>query len=727
MRISEDGDLKNLMIDKKTFKSVGCIACGVAVNVVMAFFMEFFNIPLYLDTIGTIGVSLIGGALPGILTAVATNLLCSIFNSTAVYYSLLNVVIAIFVSRFIGKNLFKSVKTIIAIVAFSALVSGGVGAIVQWILLGEPQFPAIADVVETITSGSGFPYFPAFISVNILLNLVDKGISVLAAAFVVNVLPTDFKLSVLNSGLRQSVLSDEERMAFRRPKREGRSLQTRVFIILIIMAVAIVLIMAYICINLYASEYEKRSVENAWSTAYVAAEFIDVDKIDTYVNEGRDAEGYAETERILKKVSFNTESISYLYVVRILRDRVQFVFDVCNPVAQDVNTHTFAPGETSEFEEAFLPYVEDLRAGLKVGPVTSDTEDWDDVISVYYPVKNEAGKTVCYVCADVSIPFMTGYIIAFILRVIMVMSGFIALIIAYGFSKSNIFITYPITTITSVTNRFVRDVAEGDISVLNDDVRELRKVNVRTGDEVQDLYNSLVSLTGNVADQLWEIRHYAEAVEKMQTGLIITMADMVENRDSDTGAHIQKTAEYVRIIVNGLKRKGYYAEKLTSKYMSDVVMSAPLHDVGKINISDSILNKPGKLTDEEYEIMKSHTTLGRMLLEKAISTISGENYLKEARNMAAYHHEKWDGTGYPEGLHGEVIPLSARIMAVADVFDALSSKRVYKPAFPLNQALEIISNGAGTEFDPKCVEVFMDSLDEVKRVLRKYKEYEGEL
>ena len=213
----------------------------------------------------------------------------------------------------------------------------------------------------------------------------------------------------------------------------------------------------------------------------------------------------------------------------------------------------------------------------------------------------------------------------------------------------------------------------------------------------------------------------------MQNGLIITMADMVENRDSDTGAHIQKTAEYVRIIVNGLKRKGYYAEKLTSKYMSDVVMSAPLHDVGKINISDAILNKPGKLSDEEYEIMKTHTTLGRNLLEKAISTISGENYLKEARNMAAYHHEKWDGSGYPEGLHGEVIPLSARIMAVADVFDALSSKRVYKPAFPLNQALEIISNGAGKEFDPKCVEVFMDSLDEVKRVLRKYKEYEGEL
>ncbi|MBQ1639701.1 MAG: HD domain-containing protein, partial [Lachnospiraceae bacterium] len=185
-------------------------------------------------------------------------------------------------------------------------------------------------------------------------------------------------------------------------------------------------------------------------------------------------------------------------------------------------------------------------------------------------------------------------------------------------------------------------------------------------------------------------------------------------------SHIQKTAAYVKIIAEGLKRNGYYAEKLTPKFMSDVVRSAPLHDIGKINISDSVLNKPGKLTDEEYEIIKTHTTAGRKIMEKAISTVEGENYLKEARNMAAYHHERWDGKGYPEGLHGEVIPLSARIMAVADVFDALTSPRVYKPSFPLEQALQMIQDGAGTQFDPKCVEAFMDSLTEVKLVLKKY-------
>ena len=111
-------------------------------------------------------------------------------------------------------------------------------------------------------------------------------------------------------------------------------------------------------------------------------------------------------------------------------------------------------------------------------------------------------------------------------------------------------------------------------------------------------------------------------------------------------------------------------------------------------------------------------------MEKAISTVEGENYLKEARNMAAYHHERWDGKGYPEGLHGEVIPLAARIMAVADVFDALASPRVYKPAFPLEKALTIIQEGAGSQFDPKCVEVFMESLPAVKAVLKAYSENE---
>ena len=198
------------------------------------------------------------------------------------------------------------------------------------------------------------------------------------------------------------------------------------------------------------------------------------------------------------------------------------------------------------------------------------------------------------------------------------------------------------------------------------------------------------------------------------------MANMVENRDSDTGAHIQKTAEYVKIIVEGAKNKGYYANQITPDFIAAVIRSAPLHDVGKINISDTILNKPGKLTTEEYDIMKTHTLIGKKIIDDAVGTFDDENYLKEARNMATYHHERWDGKGYPEGLSGEDIPLSARIMAIADVFDALISPRVYKDPFPFDKAISIIKENSGSQFDPKLVEVFLDSLDEVKVVLKHY-------
>ena len=255
---------------------------------------------------------------------------------------------------------------------------------------------------------------------------------------------------------------------------------------------------------------------------------------------------------------------------------------------------------------------------------------------------------------------------------------------------------------------------------LDQNVRSIRSLEIETGDEVELLYNSICTMTLNLSEQMRDLRRLSDTTAKMQDGLIVTMADMVENRDSDTGAHIQKTAAYVKIIVEGLQKKGYYSEKIDAKFISDVVRSAPLHDIGKINIPDAVLNKPGKLTDEEFEIIKTHTTTGKKIMEDAISTVRGENYLKEARNMAAYHHERWDGKGYPDGLHGEVIPLSARIMAVADVFDALTSPRVYKPAFPVDKALSIITEGSGTQFDPKCVEVFMENLPEVKVILKKY-------
>ena len=170
-----------------------------------------------------------------------------------------------------------------------------------------------------------------------------------------------------------------------------------------------------------------------------------------------------------------------------------------------------------------------------------------------------------------------------------------------------------------------------------------------------------------------------------------------------------------------MRRLGIYADRLTDDFYRDVIHSAPLHDVGKIQISDVLLNKPGKLTDEEYAAMKTHTTAGSEIIDRAIAMVGGgSGYLHEAKNLAAYHHERWDGKGYPHGVSGEQIPLSARIMAVADVFDALVSRRSYKAPFSVDRALDIIRDGAGTQFDPGVVRAFLDGRDEAVQIAHTY-------
>jgi HD-GYP domain-containing protein (c-di-GMP phosphodiesterase class II) len=216
-----------------------------------------------------------------------------------------------------------------------------------------------------------------------------------------------------------------------------------------------------------------------------------------------------------------------------------------------------------------------------------------------------------------------------------------------------------------------------------------------------------------------QVEKQGEVISKLQNGLIMVLADMVESRDQSTGDHVRKTAAYAGIIMRQLKKDGIYTDQLTDSFMQNVVNSAPLHDVGKIHVPDSILNKHGRLTDEEFEQIKQHTTSGSEIIARATNMVSeGDGgFLKEAKDLALYHHEKWNGTGYPCGLKGEEIPLSARIMAVADVFDALVSRRSYKEGFPMESAMQIIHEGSGTHFDPQIVEAFERARDEVEQVM----------
>jgi putative two-component system response regulator len=203
------------------------------------------------------------------------------------------------------------------------------------------------------------------------------------------------------------------------------------------------------------------------------------------------------------------------------------------------------------------------------------------------------------------------------------------------------------------------------------------------------------------------IKESQQAVRDIHNATISVIADVVENRDKVTGGHIERTQSYLEILVDALIRAGIYIEEI-SKWDKDLLLpSAQLHDLGKISVSDLVLNKPAKLTDEEFDIIKHHCTEGERIVDEIIGKTKDDGFLHHAKKFAGYHHEKWNGTGYPRGLKEEEIPLEGRIMAIADVYDALISERPYKKPFSHEQAVEIIKDGSGVHFDPKLVEVFL--------------------
>jgi len=225
-----------------------------------------------------------------------------------------------------------------------------------------------------------------------------------------------------------------------------------------------------------------------------------------------------------------------------------------------------------------------------------------------------------------------------------------------------------------------------------------------------------------------EVQRRTREVTVIQEVTIRALASLAETRDNDTGKHILRTQHYVRLLANKLAHHRRFAAFLTPATIDLLYKSAPLHDIGKVGIPDRILLKPGKLTPDEYEIMKLHTTLGGDAIAHAELAIGEEvGFLRYAKEIAYNHQERWDGSGYPQGLKGDDIPISARLMAVADVYDALISKRVYKHAMTHEQAIEMIREGRGTHFDPDVVDAFLACEEGVREIANRYKDSPREL
>lgn len=228
----------------------------------------------------------------------------------------------------------------------------------------------------------------------------------------------------------------------------------------------------------------------------------------------------------------------------------------------------------------------------------------------------------------------------------------------------------------------------------------------------------LVKITTSAQALFLNLQERTLQVASMQNQIVYSFADMIESRDGTTGQHVKRSSQTVGLIVNYLSEHNTYGKKISKDELLLVSMVAPLHDIGKIVVPDAILSKPGKLTESEFEIIKTHALEGEKLIERTMKKIEDANYVKTAKEMALYHHEKWDGSGYPYHLSHEDIPIAARIMAIADVFDALCSKRSYKEPYSLDQAFTILQESKGKHFEPCLVDVMFALRPSLEKIYR---------
>jgi len=273
------------------------------------------------------------------------------------------------------------------------------------------------------------------------------------------------------------------------------------------------------------------------------------------------------------------------------------------------------------------------------------------------------------------------------------------------------------------------------LTAMNQDDDELKGLDLGAVDYIKKPFNPKI-VKHRVQNNL-ELKKYRDSLEQLvnektselaltQDVTIESMGTLAEYRDPETGGHIKRTRNYVLILAKYLSKKPKYKKLLDDETIELLYKSAPLHDIGKVGVEDKILLKKGSLTHEEFEKMKLHTIYGRNAIKNSEKKLGENSFLRLAKEIAYTHHEKWDGSGYPRGLKGEDIPISGRIMAVADVYDALISKRVYKPPFTHEKAKTILIDGKGNHFDPGIIDAFLELEEEFRQIAIKYADFEEE-
>ncbi len=702
-------------IQRSFMAGLGLIALCIVINIAGAQLALACHLPLFLDVVGTAAAGALGGYIPGVIVGFFTNLINGISDTTTFYYGIINILIAFAAASFSRRRAFSSFRGLILIILTFSVIGGGIGSILTWNLYGGGFGEGISScLAHYLYDNSVKNIFMAQLIADIVIDILDKTVTVLAVALMLKLLPP-WIFDLCNFyGWRD--IEEEKEDIREKLSHRGWSLQTKIVMTIafstIVIALAVTIISMFHYHHTLLEEQESFGID----VACLAAIEIDPEKVDTWLEEGEDSEGYRETKAEIQKIFDASKNVDYLYVYQIREDGCHVVFDMDTADVKGDTVGTIIP-----FDEGFSENIPKLLLGEPIDPiVTDDTFGW--LLTIYIPVYDQNHRCTCYAAADISMQRLAAAERIFLTKIVALFSAALVMLMVLGLTFTKMAIIHPINSMADAANAF----AYTDAETREETIESIVNLNIRTGDEVEYLYRALIKTAEDTSDFIADSQEKSQTIANLQNGLIYVMADLVESRDQCTGDHIKKTAAYVRVIVEQMKAEGIYDGSITDDYIEDVVNSAPMHDIGKIRISDVILNKPGRLTEEEFATMKLHTVYGAEAIDNAMDKIDTKRtgYMKEARHMALGHHEKWNGSGYPYGLKGEEIPLSARIMAVADVFDALVSRRSYKNRMTFEEAMDIIVKDAGAHFDPQIVKAFVDAKDEVRRIAEENMEKE---
>ena len=674
--------------------AIALIVFGLLLNIVPAKLALYFELPVFLDSIGTILVAMLGGTLPAVIVGFFSNAFNGLSDITTLYYGIISILIGVAATLFQQRKFFVSVPKIIVSILVFTLLGGGLGSILTYFLYGYNFGEGIsAPFATAIYESLGWTKFFSQLTADIIIDILDKTIVVAAAVISYRFINEHYKRLFSKTFLFEPYVNPQHKLF-------KRSLLRKVVFIVIVAEILLGALASITGFILYKQVSIGKFTDIAHGLTEAASVVIDAERVDEFIEQGRNAPGYRDIEQRLYKIREGFPQAQYLYVYKILEDGCHVVFDLISKDGEPGSD----PGDVVAFDPSFKPYLPNLFKGEPIEPIISD-DQYGWLLTVYKPLHNKAGKTVAYVAADISMGEIVYDQAKFFIKLLSMFFGLSIIIMSIVLELANRGIVHPLNRMSAAAIHFAYNLEQGRENSLT----ELNTLNIRTSDEIEHLYKAINKMGIDSVEFIHRFEEAAERIAKMQDEIIINFAEMVEARDTSTGNHIKKTAFYVEAIAKELQREGKLPDILTDAYIAKLKRSAPLHDIGKIAVSDLILNKPGKLTDEEFAIMKSHTTEGFHILAKIVDNTNDsldDDYLKESIEMAHYHHEKWDGTGYPTGIKGDAIPLSARIMAVADVFDALVAERVYKKPFTYERAMSIITEGSGKHFDPMVVDAF---------------------